>query len=76
VFARTETGVNSVPRFVKGPIIDEGDGLGFTVAASPTDGSFAIGAPREGGSQTGPTADPKDDGATEAGAVFIFTPDP
>jgi hypothetical protein len=76
VFARTETGVSSVPRFVKAPIIDKDDGLGFTVAASLTDGSFAVGAPREAGSQTGPTADPKDNRADEAGAVFIFTPDP
>ncbi|HEY6558992.1 MAG TPA: hypothetical protein VI072_17030 [Polyangiaceae bacterium] len=75
VFARTETSVDSAPRFVKAPVIDEEDGLGFTVAASPTDGSFAIGAPREAGSQAGPKADLEDDGALEAGAVFIFTPD-
>ncbi len=75
-FSRSASGVDAAPLFVKGPVIDEEDGLGFTVAAGPVGSGFAVGAPMEAGSQTGTAANLKDDKAAEAGAVFIFTPDP
>jgi hypothetical protein len=75
-FSRTASGVDPTPRFVKAPVIDEEDGLGFTVAAGPAGAGFAVGAPREAGSQAGPSANLEDDGAAEAGAAFLFTSDP
>lgn len=76
VFSRAAARVDPTPRFVKAPVIDEEDGLGFTVAAGPVGYGVAVGAPREAGSHAGPTANLEDDGALEAGAVFIFTSDP
>lgn len=58
-------------KYFKAPNPDQNDVFGNGVSIA--NGLVAIGAPREWGGQTGPSADPSDNSVMEAGAVYVFS---
>jgi hypothetical protein len=58
--------------YVKAPISDSQDRLGRSLALSADGSLLAAGAYREAGSGTGTDADPSDNNADAAGAVFLY----
>jgi hypothetical protein len=59
--------------YLKAPFPDLNDNFGWSLAISSDGNTLAIGAPGEDSAGTGTTADPANNAAADAGAVFVFT---
>jgi hypothetical protein len=58
--------------YVKASNPDVGDNFGYRVALSADGSTLAVGAPNEDSSATGVNADPTNNAAPQAGAVYVF----
>ena len=67
-----DTGAWSQEAYVKAVNTASGDAFGDAVALSGDGQWLAVGATGEDGSGAGPGADPADDGAVNAGAVYLY----
>jgi hypothetical protein len=58
--------------YIKAASAGDGDQFGFAVAISSDGNTLAVGAPMENGAATGINGNQADDGADDAGAVYVF----
>ncbi|MGE0867868.1 MAG: hypothetical protein AB7P03_04875 [Kofleriaceae bacterium] len=70
---RRVSGTWSQQAYIKASYTDADDHFGFSVALDAAGNTLAVGAKGESSGATGTAGDPGDDGATNAGAVFVFS---
>jgi hypothetical protein len=73
IYTRTGAGAWSKQAYLKASNAEKGDGFGQSLALSGNGDTLAVGAIREDGGDTGPSADETDNTASNAGAVYVFS---